>query len=189
MNGGGATTVRRCAASWLALAAVGACSKAGPTAEFTQAIGSSALQLQLVDYGVYETTTGAKLENAKTTGGYVNSIDQSSLRLQTDDVCARVGSAFGVRFRPVNTPPSTELRLLVVWTHPTMTNPQGLSTTSDRLTTAFTARDGRVEVWNFEHPYELVAGDWTISVATDGRELLRHTFHVRSSCTADSAAP
>jgi hypothetical protein len=89
---------------------------------------------------------------------------------------------FGFHFTTSGLRPGEQITLRKVVTHPLIRKPDGSVETSYEREIKTTVRsDGTVagfQGFGFDHPYELVAGKWTIEVWFEGQQLAAKTFTV-----------
>ena len=135
----------------------------------------------LLDYGIYYPVVRGQSGVATTASGHINLISSVAPYEQTDVVCARLGAAFGFRYSLVEPVPQTAT-LRVVYATPPIVGPSGVAVRDSSHPTVIRPGEKHISTYGFDYSYELVAGDWRITVMQAERVLLTRTFHVRTDC-------
>jgi hypothetical protein len=101
---------------------------------------------------------------------------------QTDTIEASLKATFGFHFSLAGLKPGEEIVLRKVVVHPPIRNDAGdVSTGYEREMPTVVRHDGTIagfQGFGFDHPYELVAGKWTIEVWRGSQKLAAKTFTV-----------
>ena len=132
----------------------------------------------MVDFGIYRSARLGHVENAAVAGGLVLSHGRKLLR-QTDRVPATLGTGFG--FRYVLQGPGEDAEVTVRVLHPVpLRDPESgriiaVSQWQQRLGIGTVHWNSG---WNFEFPWELVPGRWTIQLHGQSGLLLEKQFEV-----------
>ena len=109
--------------------------------------------------------------------GAVSALEQVTPSRVTDRVTAAPGVRFGISFVAKNLASFDSVPVEVRVTHPPMTLPDGRVVTVDHWP-ADAQGIPRYTGWMFEHPYELVPGEWTIALVHEGAVAVEKTFLV-----------
>ncbi len=101
---------------------------------------------------------------------------------QTNRVPAVLGMGFGIAWVASGLPENQDVTIRTVYVHPAMLTPEG-DTLYDkkRDTLAHTSGEGMISfqsAYLFDHPHELIKGDWTIQIWYSGQKLVERTFTV-----------
>lgn len=171
------------------LARIAVCSMvlaAGPVAGPANA-GPPAIEI--VDWGIVERAPTVGTAPSDTLIGRNRLVDPNAeiaIAERTTEVDACPGTRFGILFRRPGGAASRPLAVEVAVHHPEQVAPDGRRRTVSRWQATASGRV-RYTGWQFEKPYELVAGTWTFVISADGRELARQSFTVRrASCAVVS---
>ena len=139
-----------------------------------------AVEVEITDWGLSSSRIIGHSPAPGTSAGYSVRIDGGDGPLErTDTIDACPGTQFGIKYRLKNakSPFATE-DLEIEWAHPPFRLADGRVTTTDRFpATAMTIPS--LNGWFFEETYELVPGEWIVSVQRDGQTLAQHRFMVR----------
>jgi Domain of unknown function (DUF3859) len=97
------------------------------------------------------------------------------------EIPAKQGLRFGVDFEITGVSETSE-SVVAILSHPPIVKPDGSSTTqsSDEMG-PFRATDGRIKSsfgFTFDHPYEIVPGDWRIQISFHDHVVAEKSFHV-----------
>jgi hypothetical protein len=126
------------------------------------------LEPSVTDIGVYKIVTtekGPRLTFAET----------------SKDVQAEVGAAFGFTWTLKGHTGTRLVPVRLIVKHPPVNLPNGQISTGNEDQHYFPAFNGsmtRPFVFRFEHPYELVPGEWTLGVYYDDKRVAESTFNV-----------
>jgi hypothetical protein len=135
-------------------------------------------RIELLEYGLIAATVTSRHSAPGTASGQEGVLDQIAFTEKTTRVPARLGTRFGIRFRP---PVGQSISLEQRWHLPApgLRNPQ--TGNVYRQTTfpieAVIGDDG-VRAYAFDEEWELVPGDWTLEIWSGQRKLLSQTFTV-----------
>lgn len=117
----------------------------------------------------------------ETLSGTLNLIDQErAIDVESLLVPAEVGLSFGIR--TTLTPGASVPEVTVIVIHPPM-GPDGVTT--ERWSAAMNFGEPSLNLFTFEHDYELVEGAWLFKLEFEGRTLLQQPFEV----TAPGSVP
>lgn len=134
----------------------------------------SAPEVSLVDFGVICAVELAGQRDAPLTeSGTLNLIDQGrEIDVTTTVVPAAIGLSFGIRAQTLS-PAGGSARVVV--THPPM-GPRGV--TVESWTTPLEKDRAVLNLFSFDHDYELVLGHWTFQLVSSGQVLVEQRFDV-----------
>jgi hypothetical protein len=103
---------------------------------------------------------------------------------QTSVVAARTGERFGIEFE-VSGIAEHSVTISATLQHPPIQKPDGVLVTNEEATMGpFEVRDGKIKTsygFSFDHPYEIVPGEWTLAISYQGRVVVRKSFEVMVS--------
>lgn len=119
-------------------------------------------------------------EAPETLSGILNIVDQDrEIDVATPRVPAELGLSFGIRAGLL---PGTALPGVVdiVVTHPPM-GEAGM--TVERWSAEMNAGETTINLFTFEHTFEMVQGPWLFQIVSDGQVLLQQPFEVTASGT------
>jgi Domain of unknown function (DUF3859) len=135
---------------------------------------ADALRIAIVDWGVSNARALEKEAAPDTALGQVWVSEMREMS-RTEKVETCLGARFGVRFLAEEGLTSASAPVTVQVTHPPFAALGEDARTLDSWK-ARVAREAREAGWQFEKPYELVPGPWTIAILVDGREAAAKTF-------------
>ena len=136
---------------------------------------AAASPVVLLDHGVVcDVTVEGRQEAPLTESGQINLIDQDrGIDVTTTEVPARLGLSFGIRMTLAPGTAVEDTRIVV--SHP----PLGAAgVTVQSWAVALNAGAPAINLFTFEHPYELVQGPWRFEVIGPEGVLLRQDFTV-----------
>ncbi len=128
-----------------------------------------------LQYGlVCGSDTAETMPAPKTASGTIQKReDWQKIILETQIIPLVKGIALGVDMKPAAPRAIGNVKIIV--THPPFV---GSELTTDSWTTQFDAASSNLNFFEFEHPYELVEGQWTIEARKGFRKLYSVTFQV-----------
>ena len=139
--------------------------------------------IEIVEWGTYGARDGGTDPAPETTSGYVRTSEMGPIH-RTDQVAACLGTRFGIRYRLADPDAAQTLPVTIETAHPPFPGRDGKPATLERWRTQ-AGVDANGAGWVFEDAYELVPGQWTISILADGKVLAAKTFTVRTPATCD----
>ncbi len=153
-------------------------------------------RLDLVEAGFYDAgavqVAGSILSPGAAAG---KTLDLGEVRLTPDPPAnsARVGVGFAVRFRPFGEPAGARVALRSVWKipDPGIRNPNNGNTFRQSVAD-FTAVIGDLHLrgYEFDEPWEVVPGIWTLEIWQGDRKLLEKSFTIAApAAPAPSPSP
>ena len=163
-----------------ALAVLAACSSCQAAAAAAPSL------LVLDDWGEYAATIHHRFTNPGAAVGYSNSVGNVRLIARTHDICARLGTHFGLTYHLLPGAPVAALHVITAFDHPPLQNSHGGMQTRDELDQVV-GRQPAYSDWYFEYPRELVAGEWRMTVRYGSTVAIDETFHIRTACGAPVA--
>jgi len=142
-------------------------------------------RLDLVESGFYETAAATVVGSVASPGaaaGKTVNLGDVHLVPEPPATGARVGTGFGVRFRSLGEPAGARAVLRSVWhiPEPGIRNPNNGNTYRESVAD-FTAIVGEPHMrgYQFDAPWEVVPGTWTIEIRQGDRKLLEQSFTIR----------
>lgn len=142
-------------------------------------------RLDLVESGFYDAGTATVAGSVLSPGAAAGkTLDLGDVRFSPDPPAnsARVGIGFGIRFRAVGAPDGARVVLRSVWKipEPGIHNPNNGNTYRQSVAD-FTAVIGKPHMrgYQFDEPWEVVSGDWTIEIWQGDRKLLEKSFTIQ----------
>lgn len=138
------------------------------------------LQLRVVDFGLYDAKVLERTEARYTPSGHLSKVLSHHQR-RTRKVPLAAGRTFGFEFVLSGEPFDGERTLAFTLQHPTMTEPDGemsqgfthlLTITPDMLPMA------ERFMFTFSEPFEMVPGQWLLTIQEGDSELTRQPFEV-----------
>ena len=114
----------------------------------------------------------------QSTAGYAE-YGKPVITRETEVVPLRKGIGFGLRWRATGIPEQVDIT--EIFTHPSITRPDGKTLAGFEEPMKYKAIDGVVETtdcYMLSEDYELVAGDWTISIVYSGITLAKRSYRV-----------
>lgn len=136
-------------------------SRSGPSAPLAT---PPELSARMVDFGLYRSAHMGRRQDARVAGGLIYSLGRELLR-QTDQVPATIGSGFGFRYVLQGQGEDAEVTVRVLHPVPLRDPESGRSIAVSEWQQRLPL--GQVNWnsgWNFDHPWELVPGRWTIQL-------------------------
>jgi Domain of unknown function (DUF3859) len=142
-------------------------------------------RLDLVESGFYETgaaTVVGAIPSPGAAAGKTVTLGDVHLASEPPATAARVGVGFGIRFRPQGEPAGARVVLRAVWRipEPGIRNPSNGNTYRESVAD-FTAVMGEPHMrgYQFDAPWEVVPGTWTIEIWQGDRKFLEQSFAIR----------
>jgi len=117
----------------------------------------------------------------QSTAGYATTGPLAIVR-ETTSIPLQKDTGFGFTWKAKNLPPQAEVVYLVE--HPPITRPDGVTLDHFEEPLLMQSRGGEIEsidCYQLSEDYELVPGQWSLSIHYQGRQLIRQTFHVHPS--------
>jgi hypothetical protein len=144
--------------------------------------------LILQDWGVYGAKSKGLNAAPASTSGLTEKFADETLLLQTTEICASLGTWFGVRFRLAGEVKLHLLRLSEEIDHPALPDHRGGKQSVDVLPSWVAAGRSQFGAWVFRDPRALIGGKWTfIFRSLGGQVLLQKSFTVETGCATPIA--
>jgi hypothetical protein len=142
--------------------------------------------VRLIEYGIIRPVGPFVHHSDPTTAaGFTSSGPGNSVFEQrTAEVPPRLGTAFGIRYRIENIRTGQALVVEEIIRHPPITKPDGTVVSEERTKDKLTSDTGYIDQKFFYRPgqpYEVVSGDWSLSVAVNGLTAIDQHFTVRAA--------
>ncbi|HUI98300.1 MAG TPA: DUF3859 domain-containing protein [Xanthobacteraceae bacterium] len=142
-------------------------------------------RLDLIESGFYETdaaTVVGAIPSPGAAAGKTVTLGDVHLAPEPPATGAHVGIGFGVRFRARGEPAGARVVLRSVWRipEPGIHNPNNGNTYRESVADfAAVVGEPHMRGYQFDQPWEVVAGTWTIEIWQGDRKLLEHSFAVQ----------
>lgn len=136
--------------------------------------------VKVVEFGIYTSTVVQRIHSASVADGIKDRATDFKLVRKSTLVDARLGTSIGMKYVLRGTPKDARVTIEVGVVHPPMVNPQTRETMT-RSSAHFERTIGQPEhaVWSFDTQADLVPGDYTIEIVSEGRVLAQKVFRVR----------
>lgn len=139
-------------------------------------------KLEVLQSGLYRAEVTEQKSAPSTATGQVATISRDAVFYDSASrVPAKIGVAFGVKYRLVGSPDGAEvvLRSVVRFPPPGLRDSAtGRVSTEDVLDIAVGVGEEMIRGYAFEHEWELIAGDWILEFWEGPRRLFTRTFSV-----------
>ena len=136
----------------------------------------------IVEFGIYEVVKkGIQYEHKESTAGYAEEGGEVKLVETTTTIPLKKGIAFGFEWEAEGLP-NMPIKIAMRVKHPQTTKPDGtVSTGFDEMLSLY-PKKGRIErrgdYYALSEDWEMVPGEWTLSMVYEGRVLCEKVFHV-----------
>jgi hypothetical protein len=142
------------------------------------------LRARLLDYGIVR-PAGALIHHPdkNSATGFI-STGHGVFEQRTTQVPGLRGAAFGIQYRIDGIPTGQVVVVEEIIRHPPMTRPDGTVTQEERTRQQGTTDNGYLEskFWYLlREPFEVVPGDWSLTVVVNNRKLIEQHFTVGSN--------
>ncbi|MEO8379036.1 MAG: DUF3859 domain-containing protein [Acidobacteriota bacterium] len=141
--------------------------------------------VRLVEYGVIR-PVGPFVQRSDPTaaaGFTSHGTGNSVFEQRTTEIPAALGAAFGIRYRIENIREGQAVLVEEIVHYPPMTRPNGTVVTEERTKDLVTSETGYIDqkfFYRLGQPYEIVAGEWTLSVSVNGVRAIEQRFSLRA---------
>ena len=139
-------------------------------------------RLEVVESGFYAARRTGKTEAPRTATGFTSTIADVEFLKDAPAETARIGTAFGVRFRSFGQRRNAKATLRTVWKIPApgITNPKTGNTYREDVA-QFTTTIGTLHVrgYRFSESWEVLRGTWTLEIWQGDRKLLTQSFAIQ----------
>ena len=139
----------------------------------------------ILEYGTFKANLVQRVPRASDPSGFANSLSDMQLLEQTDVVCARLGTRFGMTIRIEGKPAGSVVLLEIVNNYPKggITNPKGEVFQKTRFPwSAVVGETAASIVFTFDDAWEMVPGTWTYDVEYLGKKIGSRSFQVMTTC-------
>ncbi|GEM_PF-1396101 len=136
--------------------------------------------VKILEFGIYTSTVVQRIHAASVADGIKDRATDFKLVRKSTLVDARLGTSIGMKYILRGTPKDGHVTIEVGVVHPPMVNPQTHETMT-RSSANFERVIGQPEhaVWSFDTQADLVPGDYTIEIVSEGKVLAQKVFRVR----------
>ena len=138
-------------------------------------------RVDIVDYGIYESSVTRRIEDSKAAGGSRSGVQMIKIKERTSSIQAHRGLQFGIRFFVVGEPKEAEVKLKFVTRFPV----QGMRNATAGVTSYRNEYAGAAKVgwadffgYSFDEDWEMVPGVWTFEVWDGERKLVEQSITV-----------
>lgn len=137
---------------------------------------------RLIDFGIVRLVGPlARHEDPKTAVGFTSSAPgRSVFEKRTTEIPAVQGVTFGIHYRSEGSP-GKQVTVAKIIRHPPMTRPDGTVLREERTKDQVSPADGVVDqkfLYLLGEPYEVVPGEWSLTVAIDGTTAIEQHFTI-----------
>lgn len=139
------------------------------------------VRVEIRDPGIYSAVERGRERVPSLATGDITYIENARLEERTTTVNARLGVRFGYTYDLMGRQAGDELSLRFVtrFPQPGLRNPStGNTTVTEEITQAKTAGESHVDLYSFEHEWELVPGVWTFEIWYEGLKLAEQKFNI-----------
>ena len=139
------------------------------------------VRVEVRDPGIYRAAEQGRERVPSLATGDLTYVENAQLVERTTTIVARLGVRFGYIYQVIGKPGAREvpLRLVALFPQPGLRNPQtGNTTVTEEVTMAKAVGEPHVDLYSFEHDWELVPGVWTFQIWYEGTKLAEQTFTV-----------
>ena len=135
---------------------------------------------KVLEFGIYTSTVTSHEKSPTIADGIKDRARDFKLVRKSTLVDARLGTSIGMKYILRGTPKDGRVTIEVGVLHPPMVNPQTHETMT-RSSAHFERVIGQPEhaVWSFDTQADLVPGDYTIEIVSEGKVLAQKVFRVR----------
>jgi len=134
---------------------------------------------EIIEYGIFDTVPIGSRREPGVLSGQVHEIPIAKLKERTAIIPALLGTNFGITIKLIGRPSGQQVNCWIRWSHPKVTNPE-TKESSER--SEFPGRHPIGEAastgFTFDHPWELVPGEWTVQIFWDWKLVAEKTFVV-----------
>jgi hypothetical protein len=149
----------------------------------TQAVlGPPAATATIVNFGIYEVVKkGMRYEHKESTAGYTEKGGDLVLVETTTEVPLKKGIAFGIEWEAQGLP---SIPIKITWRvkHPRTTKPDGTVSAGFDETLRVRPKEGKIgrrfDCYILSEDWEMLPGEWCLSVVYEGKVLCEKVFHV-----------
>ena len=151
-------------------------------ASVTQSKESTILSIDILEYGMFDSTIIKKQVAENTSAGVSNLIKDFKLIKQTTDIPGKLGNQFGLKFAAKGIAAKAKIKLSVKLIHPMTVNPETKKEVTEEQWTAYAKVAGEgcsgCTGWTFDYPWEIVPGKWIFQLWYEDNKLAEKTFTI-----------
>jgi hypothetical protein len=139
-------------------------------------------RLRMLESGFYTGEKTGEVSAPGSVAGHVNELSNLKFLEDPPATTAKVGTAFGVRFRAIGDDDGANVTLRSVWKIPApgIHNPSNDNTYRQSVTEFKVAIGGVItRGYTFDEPWEVVRGVWTLEIWQADRKLLERDFTIK----------
>jgi hypothetical protein len=139
-------------------------------------------RIEVIQSGLYSASIARQDSSLGTPTGKATLVDSPNFYADTAGVPAQLGIRFGFQYRLIGSPQGREVPLRGVWQIPApgITNPvTGNTYRESRRDFTALIGDTQIHGYGFDHPWEIVAGNWVLEIWHGKRLLASRTFQVQ----------
>ena len=162
------------------VAPASAAQSARAKAKKTEPAAPKVTGVKVLEFGIYTSTVVQRIHASSVADGIKDRATDFKLVRKSTLVDARLGTSIGMKYILRGTPKDGRVTIEVGVLHPPMVNPQTHETMT-RSSAHFERVIGQPEhaVWSFDTQADLVPGDYTIEIVSEGKVLAQKVFRVR----------
>ena len=156
----------------LLLAIVGGCGSTPP----------QPLTARITEFGVYDRGSETIRQDATSPSGQSRGSSGYRLKEATETVALRLGESFGFCYEVSGFAPGAHPKVLIQTEHPPFSRPGSSPVGQHQFVRDLLPSNGTLSDctgYGFDHPFELVPGNWRFTVVVDGKNALMQTFVAR----------
>jgi hypothetical protein len=136
----------------------------------------------VVEFGIYEVVKrGIEYEHKESTAGVAEQGVEVAFVKRTTEIPLKKDIVFGIEWEAEGLP-DTPVKITWRVKHPRTTKPDGTVSTGFDETLPFLPEKGRIQkrgdYYILSEDWEMLPGDWSLSVVYEGRVLCEKVFHV-----------
>ena len=136
----------------------------------------------IVEFGIYEVAKmGIQYEHKESTAGYAQEAVEVRLVEKTTTIPLKKGITFGFEWEADGLP-GMPIKIAMRVKHPETTKPDGTVSTGFDEMLSFYPEKGRIErrgdYYSISEDWEMLPGEWALSMIYEGRVLCEKVFHV-----------
>jgi hypothetical protein len=136
----------------------------------------------ILEFGIYEVVKkGIQYEHKESTAGYAQEAVEVTLVQATTSIPLKKGIVFGIEWEAEGLP-DIQIKIAMRVKHPHTTKPDGTVSTGFDEMLSILPQKGRIErrgdYYSLSEDWEMLPGEWTLSMVYEGRVLCEKVFHV-----------
>ena len=136
-------------------------------------------KFELIEYGIVSVEDKGWRKTEDPNFGRTHSVAFEKVKKETEQIQAKIGTRFGMRFRIDGEPNKKTITVEYAGIHPQLTNPKtGKTFSSYKYQKKVKIGETRYMGYKFDHDWELVPGNWTLQVLYQGEVMVEKEFVV-----------